>query len=495
MGLFSKTLRRRRHRPGPEVDLLSAAFGFPFHRGLKPSSNKSPGRMKIVYEPDSDSDDASDSEATSSSSENYRGRQQYRPRQLSERPPTPHRNSLASPGSSKKSPARRKQHRRRRSGASPRSSTRKSTRSRTARSTSRRSNAGSMSGQPHVPHVQSSATFPPRIPIHLSRPSSIAQSKSFPISTLNQPFGIPVCQPMPQQQVFYRNPIQYGQPQPSPMVQVQTPQFMMPPTMPQPVMVQPPPGLATVPVSASTSDNNTVPSGSDGINLSKPASEAADTSDLWSKEIKRLQKHIDAKMADLSSEPDSRVLRRDLRRLQDRLNFTLNKAISHSKQSHSKQPSFTSVSNFSHSSLGEDTPRTIVTASARDVVTPVNGTESKYHAQQARSPQRIPRHHVCSGCGNIRSLQFHKRWPLDETRKSSKISYCESCREEMYNRGIVQKYHFCFNCGGARSMAFHRQHPVLPGEPIFVNYCGSCTEDLKVYERLPDTSVVNMVRW
>jgi hypothetical protein len=355
-----------------------------------------------------------------------------------------------------------------------------------------------MTSQPSIPYVQSSATFPPRIPIHLSKPPcNIVQSKSFPISTLNQPFGIPVCQPMPQQQVYYHNPANYGQPQPSPMVRVLAPQFIAP-AMPPPVMVQPPSGLATVPVSSATLNSNMVSSGGSGVGPVEPTPEASGPSDPWTKEIQRLQKHIDAKMADLSSEPDSRVLRRDLRRLQDRLNLTLNKAITQSKKSHAKKPCLTSVRNFSQSALDRETASRAVAAPVRGLVAPVNTTEHslqrRYHAQQAKSPQRIPRHHVCSGCGNIRSLQFHKRWPLDDARKPSKISYCESCREEMYNRGIVQKYHFCFNCGGARSMSFHRQHPVLPGEPIFVNYCGSCIEEFKVHESLPDTSVISMVR-
>ncbi|RGP74344.1 hypothetical protein FLONG3_6123 [Fusarium longipes] len=501
MGLFSRALRRRRHRAGPEIDLLSAAFGFPFHRGMKSSSNRSPGRMKIIYEPSSDSNGASDSEeAYSSSSEEDRGRQQHRGRHLSERPPTPHRIVPASPSSSRKSSLRKKQHRRHRSGASPRSSPRKSTRARVSRSTSCRSNVGSMTSQPSIPYLQSSVTFPPRIPIHLSKPPcNIVQSKSFPISTLNQPFGAPVCQPMPQQQLYYQNPVTYGQAQPSPLVRLQSAQFVAP-TMPPPVMMPPPPGLATVTVSSAALNNNVnnvVSSERSGINSPKLVSEARGLPEPWAKEIQRLQKHIDAKMADLSSEPDSRVLRRDLRRLQDRLNSTLNKAIRHSKKSHARMPSLTSVSDFSQLDLDRDTAGRVVTAPVPSLAASAEATEhsqqQKYHAQQVKSPQRTPRHHVCSGCGNIRSLQFHKRWPLDKTRKSSKVSYCESCREDMCNRGIVQKYHFCFNCGGARSMAFHRQHPVLPGEPIFVNYCGSCTEEFKVHESLPDTSVVSMI--
>ncbi|CAG7557374.1 unnamed protein product [Fusarium equiseti] len=497
MGLFSKSLRRRRHRAGPEVDLLSAAFGLPFHRGMKPACNKSPARMKVVYASDTGSSDESESdEPYSSSSEDERGRQQHRGRNLSKRPPTPHRIAPASPGSSKKSPTRKKQHRRRHSGGSSRCSPRKSTRSRTSRSTSRRSNVSNMTSHPPIPLVQSSATFPPRIPVHLSKPPcNIVQSKSLPIPTLSHPFGVSVCQPMPQQQVYYHNPINFGQPQPNPMVRVQTPQFINP-VMPPHVVAQPPPGLATVPVTSTTPNNNVISSERCNTSTPEPGSQAAGASNPWAKDIQRLQKHIDAKMADLSSEPDSRVLRRDLRRLQDRLNATLNKAITHSKM-HVKKPSLGSISSFSQSTLGKNTPGGIETTSVHDAVVPMStiadNQQRRYHAQQAKSPQRIPRHHVCSGCGNVRSQQFHKRWPLDNTKKSPKISYCESCREEMYNRGIVQKYHFCFNCGGARSMAFHREHPVLPGEPIFVNYCGSCTEEFKVYESLPDTSVVNIV--
>ncbi|KAJ4137749.1 hypothetical protein NW768_003339 [Fusarium equiseti] len=497
MGLFSKSLRRRRHRAGPEVDLLSAAFGLPFHRGMKPACNKNPARMRVVYAPDTDSSDESESdEPYSSSSEDERGRQQHRGRNLSRRPPTPHRIAPASPGSSKKSPTRKKQHRRRHSGGSSRFSRRKSIRSRTSRSTSRRSNVSNMTTHPPIPLVQSSATFPPRIPVYLSKPPcNIVQSKSLPIPTLSHPFGVPVCQPIPQQQVYYHNPINFGQPQPNPMVRVQTPQFINP-AMPPHVVAQPPPGLATVPVTSTIPDNNVASPETCNTSTPEPESQATGAPNPWAKDIQRLQKHIDAKMADLSSEPDSRVLRRDLRRLQDRLNSTLNKAIKCSKM-HTKKPSLGSVSSFSQSTLGKNIPGGIENTPVHGAVvymsTIADKQQRRYHAQQAKSPQRIPRHHVCSGCGNVRSQQFHKRWPLDNTKKSPKISYCESCREEMYNRGIVQKYHFCFNCGGARSMAFHREHPVLPGEPIFVNYCGSCTEEFKVCESLPDTSVLNIV--
>ncbi|KAH7006166.1 hypothetical protein EDB82DRAFT_552633 [Fusarium venenatum] len=498
MRLFSKALRRRRHRAGPEFDLLSAAFGFPFRYRTKPSCNKSPGRMKIVYDHPSDPNDESESDETcSSSSLNDRGRQQHRSRHLSERPPTPHRNTPASPSTSKKSSSRKKQHRRCRSRASSRSSPAKSTRSRASRSTSRRPNIGSMTRPTTTPYVQSSTTFPPPIPIHLSKPPcNIFQLKTFPISTLNQPFGLPVCQSMPQQQVYYQNPVNFGPPQPSAMIRAPVPQFMAP-AMPPPVMVQPPPGLAKVPVSSATLNSNVIPPVTSGVDSPKPNSHTPRPSDPWTNDIQRLQKHIDAKMADLSSEPNSRVLRRDLRRLQDRLNSTLNKAITHSKKSHARKLSLTSASNFSQLALGGDAASEPATALVRSLIAPVHKMENeqqrKHHTQQVKSPQRIPRHHVCSECGNIRSQQFHKRWPLKDSSKSHKINYCESCREGMFNRGIVQKYHFCFNCGGARSMAFHQQHPVLPGEPIFVNYCGSCTEEFKVYESLPDHSVINFV--
>ncbi|KAI6770120.1 hypothetical protein HG530_004749 [Fusarium avenaceum] len=494
MGLFSKALRRRRHRASPEVDLLSAAFGLPFRRGVMPADQKTFRRSQVIYETESDDSCESDSEETSSSSSEDDSGHQERGCRVSDRPPTPHSAPPASSSSSKKNSPRKRHHRRRRSNPSPHSSTRVLPRHQVPRSISRRSNIETMTNQQPVSYVRPSATFPPRFPIHLSKPPcNIVQSSTFPISPLNQSFGAPVYQPLPQQQIYYQNQVSYVPHQPSPLVQVHPPQFMAP--VAQPVESRPPPlDSVKAPKSSVVSNNAQHPLG--GGNAYRPAiaaSKRSESSEVFGKEVQRLQRLIEAKMADLAEEPNSRVLRRDLRRLQDRLNSALNKAITASKKQHQRQSSLSTFSNISQSIYDQEIASSNVAASVHGDIEPASvcqdNQQTKPHDQRDESPQRITRHHFCSECGNIRSRDYHKRFPVHKL-KQMKINLCESCRDDSYKRGVIKQYHFCFNCGSARSMNFHRQHPVLPGEPIITNYCEVCILELKKIGSLVEVSVV-----
>jgi hypothetical protein len=495
MNIFHKAIRRRRYRPDYDVDLLSAAFGLPFLRG-NGSGNNSARRVGLEYASDSDSDSDSNSEcgdgnevgpenAFSSSSEDDRGRQQHgydTPERVSTPRPLPH----SSPHPSKRSPQRKKHHRRHRTKSSPRSSPRKSSRRQGSRSSSRRSTAEIMKSQQQpVSHVRPSATFPPQFPIPLSNQScNIVQSSSFPIPSLNQPLRVPDYQPFPQQPVYYQPQINYVPHQPSPLVQVHPAQYIAP--VPQTVATRTPTSDQAPPVSMPpvASENTLYPAG-DGDARQNKSGNQKDTgvSGPLTNEVQRLQKHIEAKMADLAEEPNSRILRRDLRRLQDRLNFALNKAITESKRPHSRQVSLSTVSGFSQSVHDHKT------AQSKDFE---QSRKREQCGQRAVSPQRIERHHVCTECGNMRSALYHKKFPVG-SGPSTKINLCESCREMEHKRGIVRQYHFCFNCGSARSKTFHAQNPVFPGEPIFTNYCDACVLEFHYNGSLPDTSVIGLV--
>ncbi|KAM0225641.1 hypothetical protein ACHAPA_007613 [Fusarium lateritium] len=496
MGLFSKALRRRRHRASPEVDLLSAAFGLPFRRGVMPADQKSSRRSQVVYETDSEDSCESDSEEASCSSSEDDSAHQERGRRVSDRPPTPHSAPRASLASSRKNSPRKRHHRRRRSKPSPHSSPRVLPRHQVSRSLSRRSNVETMANQQPISYVRPSATFPPQFPIHLSKPPcNIVQSSSFPISPLNQSFGAPVYQPLPQQQMYYQNQISYIPHQPSPLARVHPPQFMAPAApAAQPVAPRPLPESMEVPMSSGATNNTQRPPG--GGNGHRPviaASKRSESSAVFGKEVQRLQKLIEAKMADLAEEPNSRVLRRDLRRLQDRLNSILNKAITASKKQHQRQSSLSSFSNFSQSVYDQEIANSNVAASVQGNFEQASACQSNpqiiLRDQRDESPQRILRHHFCSECGNIRSRDYHKRYPVHKL-KQWKINLCESCRDDSYKRGVIKQYHFCFNCGSARSKNFHRQHPVLPGEPIITNYCEVCILELKRNGTLVEASVV-----
>ncbi|KAM0353540.1 hypothetical protein ACHAPU_001552 [Fusarium lateritium] len=494
MGLFSKALRRRRHRVNPEVDLLSAAFGLPFRRGVMPAEFKSSRHSEAAYEYGPDANEESDSEETSSSSSEEEVGHSQCSRRVSDRPPTPHPSPAPPISPSKKNSPRKRHRRQHRSRPSPHSSPRILPRHQVPRSASRRSNVGNMANQHAVSYVQHSATFP-QIPVHMSKPPyNIVQSSNFPIPSLNQSFGAPVCQPLhlPQQQVYYQNPISYVPHHPSHLVRVQPHQFT--PPMAQ-VSVRPSYlGPAKVPVSSALSGNAQPPPKEANVCNPMPgASKTPEPPEVFGKDVQLLQKLIEAKMADLAEEPNSRVLRRDLRRLQDRLNSILNKAITASKKPHEKQPSLSTFSNLSQLVYDQENASSNLVESAASITEQVNTPESSHrkeiHDQRDESPQRIARHHFCSQCGNIRSRDYHKRYPVHKLTEM-KINLCESCRIDTYKRGVVNQWHCCFNCGSARSKKFHRQHPVLPGEQVFTNYCAVCILELKGIGSLLDASVV-----
>ncbi|KAF4983481.1 hypothetical protein FZEAL_1104 [Fusarium zealandicum] len=486
MGILSKALRRRR-RASQDVDLLSAAFGFPFRLGgLRKEEN--PRRIRITY--DSDDNDESESATEFSMSSDDEEEDEEERRSIYEKPPPPKPTSTR----------RRHRHGHHRKSSTV-SASRKSPRPSTSRSTSRRSTTQSMPKQHVISRVRPSATFPPHIPLHLSRQHcTIPASSTFSASNLNQPFGtLPVQQP---QQLYYQDQVAFVPPRAIAQVPVQTPQYITT-SAARPVAARPQPPPVAPPTPVDTRSQHK------GQQSSRTLPSWAKGSGPYARELQRIQRHIDEKMADLAEEPTSRVLRRDLRHLQDRLNETLNKAIAgnDAAQAHDRRQSMSTSSIFSLPANKSPTP-------PAERVSNVNGTEArdapvptkdipvepqttrrlqqrKLHEQRDESPERVRRHHFCSDCGNIRSVRFHKRYPL-EPRQKSKFNLCESCREERINRGVVQNYHFCFNCGCVRSKSFNDQHRILPGEPILPNYCGMCRLEVQADEGIAETSVLGL---
>ncbi|KAF4345604.1 hypothetical protein FBEOM_455 [Fusarium beomiforme] len=485
MNIFNKVIRRR-PRSSNDVDLLSAAFGLPFMRG-NGSGDNSPRRVTIEYESEYESDSYDDNEVGSeggsfSSSEDDRRRRErglHTPERISRPRPLPH----SSPHPSKRSSPRKKRHcRHHRTMSSSRSSPRSSSRCQGSRSSSRRSNIDTTNSQQQpASHVRPSVTFPPLFPVPLPKQTcGIVQSSSFPMPSFDQPLRAPVCQPFPRQPVYYQPQINYVPRQVPSLIQVYPHQYITP--VPQPVTAQPPASeiAPSDSMPSNACSNSKDQTGESEVRHSKPENQGdTEFSGLLTKEVQRLQKHIEAKMADLAEEPKSRILRRDLRRLQDRLNFALYKAITASKKS---QPRQISLSTYRGSSQPVHD----------DNIEQANYTRKREQcAQRDVSPQRIERHHVCTECGNVRSALYHKKFPVGPG-PSTKINLCESCREVEYRRGVVRQYHFCFNCGSARSKKFHAQHPVFPGEPIFTNYCDACVLEFHYNGSLPDNSVIGL---
>jgi hypothetical protein len=87
-------------------------------------------------------------------------------------------------------------------------------------------------------------------------------------------------------------------------------------------------------------------------------------------------------------------------------------------------------------------------------------------------------HHLCSNCGNIRSLRFHEKHPLRPGQKAV-INYCESCRLTRVETNRTELYHFCFGCGRARSKVYQDAHPMVEGHPLSPNYCRKCVAEMQ----------------
>ncbi|KAK7417966.1 hypothetical protein QQX98_004268 [Neonectria punicea] len=221
----------------------------------------------------------------------------------------------------------------------------------------------------------------------------------------------------------------------------------------------------------------------------------------FAQEMDRLQSAIDRKMTALAQQPGNQALRADVRKLQDQLNATLNAAIAtkraSKKRSESKVSSKLDVNQVKSNEVVDDTP--IKETQPR----PGDGSETPTKRDTARdrdekamgyrdeNPEPIPHRHICSGCGCVRTAQFHEKHPLDPEEKPI-INFCEVCIRRKIDRGVMGDLHFCFGCGQARSKSFQDQHSVIPGDPILPNYCGKCLNAVRADEGIIEDSVVGV---
>ncbi|KAI8719030.1 hypothetical protein NCS52_00683300 [Fusarium sp. LHS14.1] len=456
MGLFSKARGRR----GPNVDLLAAAFGLPFTPGGR-SGGKN-GRIRIEYDSGDDDEDELDSQSEGSAPSD--DEEEVR----AERRPSQWKRDKDKDKKEKKSLSKRRHYHRHHRRSS--SSLSNSKRSSTSFSTARRPSVHAMPKHVVASCVRPSATFPPLIPLHESRNHCTipASASAFSASNLNQSFGaVPV---RPQQQVYYQTPVAFVPSQPSTVqVPVQTAQYLTS-DIAQPTAA-PPRSESPIEKPKEQSHGSTI-------------SDLTEDSGPYAKELQRIQKRIDGKMTDLSKQPANQLLRRDLRSLQDKLNSTLNKAISGKVTMHARLPSTSTTPGSpllrlkspqlpSENALGENqiTQRPI---------------QRELQGQGEKSPERGDKFHACYYCGVSRSDEFHDTYPCPPVGVR-KLSICVKCHNKMIKRGVAERYHFCFSCGSARSREFHREHPLLPGDPILRNYCGTCRMEVQ-----GDTGLVEM---
>ncbi|KAL7791002.1 hypothetical protein V8C37DRAFT_417185 [Trichoderma ceciliae] len=193
---------------------------------------------------------------------------------------------------------------------------------------------------------------------------------------------------------------------------------------------------------------------------------------LVSQEIQHIQSKLDEVVVKLSKCPDDATLKSELSTLQTELNTRLN------------------------SLLGMETPKESIVPDASEphnsktMSSKLTNSQSQHAVtQREKSPERKIRHHLCTGCGKVRSSNYHSLHPMIPGGRPS-MNYCEDCFEENVENGIL-KHHFCYGCGTARSKEFHQNHTISKGDRSFPNYCSICVEGIRSAEALADASVVD----
>lgn len=245
--------------------------------------------------------------------------------------------------------------------------------------------------------------------------------------------------------------------------------------------------------------------------LSGIASNKTPKSNSAAQEIQHIQSRIDNKVAELAKDADNSELEGQLFVLQAELNMTLNSMMSRPNES-DKGPQSFAIPQEIPLSIGHNhsLPSQRSMLHHQDRTSKVNQDDGSSHLEQASlqihqegssvvkqrdtSPERGMRHHLCSGCGCIRSVKFHLKHPLISGRKLV-LNDCDKCRETKLENGVIEHHHFCYRCGIARSKAFHRAKPAKSGNPLIPNYCSPCTEEIRAMECIAEASSVGFVSW
>lgn len=192
-----------------------------------------------------------------------------------------------------------------------------------------------------------------------------------------------------------------------------------------------------------------------------------------SQNLQRIQSKLDEVVVKLSKHPEDAALKSELSALQTELNTRLNALLG---MAPSKESDMSEVSEIHNSKTKSKKPT----------------TESQLVASQREmSPKRKMRHHLCTGCGIVRSSNYHTKHPIVPGGTPS-MNYCEDCFEENVEDGALEK-HFCYGCGNVRSKEFQQNHPISDGDRPFPNYCSICVEEIRSAETIADASMVNFV--
>ncbi|KAG5981543.1 hypothetical protein E4U55_002847 [Claviceps digitariae] len=219
-----------------------------------------------------------------------------------------------------------------------------------------------------------------------------------------------------------------------------------------------------------------------------------------------LQQHLNNVQERLANEPGNPRLQRDQREAQEQLNKFMDVLVADKSQGNIYNSSTTvtgkDLSSRREFSLGDD---------AKENVAP-NGGSTKPETGSPLPPQKQAnptlrlavlrsagtsntlRHHLCSGCGEVRSQPFHESNPISAARSHKPIlNYCSACRETRFKKNMMDIHHFCFGCGKVRSKLFQEKYKPKPGEPLLPNYCGNCTNQARLMEDNNDASILGEV--
>lgn len=205
-------------------------------------------------------------------------------------------------------------------------------------------------------------------------------------------------------------------------------------------------------------------------------------------EVQRIQVKIDQKRAMLHSSPGSSELQKEIETLHLQLNSALNQAVRRQGTQTGRQQLENTQGNSVSLLETPDDPAVAKNKAERSDPgrdlgknDPVKGSKGGAHD----TSNALTRHHLCLGCGSVRSRKYHERHPIAPGKRSMP-SLCDGCRHEIHDKGIIEHHchHVCFGCGIYRSRAFHAKHPARIGDSLLQNYCYRCQSDLRCEEEV-----------
>ncbi|KAG6013937.1 hypothetical protein E4U54_006095 [Claviceps lovelessii] len=218
-----------------------------------------------------------------------------------------------------------------------------------------------------------------------------------------------------------------------------------------------------------------------------------------------LQMHLNNVQERLSNEPGNSRLQKDRYDAQQELNKFLDVLVAEKSQK-SLRNSTTVMDKDSASkgnfSLDDEIKENVapndesIEPETGSSLPPQQQADNMLHlaALRGAGPSITMRHHLCSGCGEVRSQEFHEKNPISATRSHKPIlNYCSACREMRRNKNMMDRHHFCFGCGKVRSKVFQEKYKIEPGASLLPNYCGICTNQVRLMEDNNEASVIGAV--